>query len=154
MGTRNSGLWVITTSMTHEDLMGTVRWQQIRWFVYEREGGKCRICGRPGMDTHHLSYKYGFFNPQHIILVCRPCHLIWQGEDPDHLSPDHSLRPKLFEIAAIARSLGRTPDSFEQKVSQPPLPEWVIPMIASTRQVMADGVKRLLAAQAEQNAAE
>lgn len=132
--------------MTHEELMNTVQWQQVRWFVYDREGGKCRICGRPGMDTHHLSYKFGFFEPRAIILVCRPCHRIWQGEDPDHLSPDHALRPKLFQIAAIARSLRGL--SFGPKVcpANPTLwPEWARQMLPATQEVYVAEAKKLMA---------
>ena len=99
------------------------------------------------MDTHHLSYKFGFFEPRAIILVCRPCHLMWQGEDPDHLSPDHPLRPKLFQIAAIARSLQGT-RSVGPKIRSThpaPLPEWVRQMIPAVQEVYLSGVKQLLA---------
>ena len=130
--------------MNHADLMNTVRWQQIRWLIYDRDGGCCKICGRPGNDTHHLTYKFGFFEPRAIILVCRPCHLIWQGEDPEHLPPDHTLRPKLFQIAAIARSLGRTTHDFGAKVLRP-LPEWAHQMVPAVHALYVAGVKQLLA---------
>jgi hypothetical protein len=145
MGTQNSVLCVIDTDMTHEQLMNTVRWQQIRWFVYDRDGGMCRICGRPGMDTHHLSYKFGFFEPRAIILVGRPCHRIWQGKDPDHLSPDHSLRPKLLQIAAIARSLRGL--SFGPKVrpaNPTPWPECASQMLPATQEVYVAEAKKLM----------
>lgn len=133
--------------MKNEELMNSVQWQQVRWRVYDREGGMCKICGRPGIDTHHLSYKFGFYEPRAIILVCRPCHLIWQGEDPDHLSQDHPLRPKLFQIAAIARSLKGTTYTFGSKLqpSNPaPLPEWVRQMIPAAQEVYISAVKRFL----------
>lgn len=138
----------IDISMNNEELMKTARWQQIRWFVYDREGGICKICGRPGIDTHHLSYKYGFFEPRVIILVCRPCHLIWQGEDPDHLSPDHPLRSKLFQIATIARSLKGTTCTSGGKMqptSPADLPEWARQMMPAVEQVYISGVRKLMA---------
>lgn len=131
--------------MTHTDLMNTWQWQHVRWHVWDRDHGKCRICGSPGMDTHHLSYRLGFFNPRAIILVCRPCHLIWQGEDPAHLGSDHPLRSKLFQIAAISRSLGRTTETLNPKVSAP-LPDWLQPLFDSTRQVLIVEVRKMLAA--------
>lgn len=131
--------------MTHEELMNTVQWQRVRWFVYDRDGGLCRICGRPGIDTHHLSYKYGFFNPDTIILVCRPCHQIWQGDDPDHLSPDHALRPKLFEIAAIARSLKGLTFGLKVRPANPaPWPEWAKQMLPAVKEVYETEAKKLM----------
>ena len=146
IGTRNSVLWVINTYMKHEELMNTVQWQRVRWFVYDRDGGMCRICGCPGIDTHHLSYKFGFFEPRAIILVCRPCHQIWQGKDPDHLSSDHYWRSKLFRIAAIARSLRGL--SFDHKVrsaSPAPWPEWARQMLPAAQAVYAVEAKKLIA---------
>ena len=132
--------------MTHEELMNTVQWQRVRWFVYDRDGGMCRICGRPGMDTHHLSYKFGFFETRAIILVCRPCHLVWQGEDPEHLSPDHPLRPKLFQIAAIARSLRGIHFGPKVRTANPaPRPEWARQMLPAAQEVYAAESKKLMA---------
>lgn len=132
--------------MNNEELMNTARWQQIRWFVYDREGGMCKICGGPGMDTHHLSYKFGFFEPRVIILVCRPCHLIWQGEDPHHLSPNHALRPKLFRIAAIARSLRGLHFGPKVRPAHPaPWPEWARQMLPAVKEVHAAEAKKLMA---------
>lgn len=131
--------------MTHEELMNTTRWQQIRWFVYDRDGGMCRLCGRPGMDSHHLSYKFGFFEPSVIILVCRACHLIWQGEDPHHIKSDNSLRPKLFEIAAIARSLRGLHFGPKVRPANPtPWPEWARQMIPAAQEVYDAEAKKML----------
>ena len=93
--------------MEHNHLLESGHWQRLRWFVYERDEGRCVICGNPGTDTHHWNYSWGFFNPAAVSLVCRPCHRIWQGEAPDHLADEHELKPKLVRIAEIARALGR-----------------------------------------------
>ena len=92
--------------MNHKELLQTEEWQQVRDYVYEREEGQCLLCGAPGVDCHHLSYRFGFFNPDYIILVCRPCLLIWRGQDPNHLPDDNWRKPNLMKIAAICRSLG------------------------------------------------
>lgn len=97
----------INNGMDHKHLLESVRWQQLRWFVHERDEGRCVICGDPGSDTHHWTYQWGFFNPTAVSLVCRQCHQIWQGESPDHLADDHNLKPNLIRISEIARALGR-----------------------------------------------
>ena len=65
------------------------------------------ICGNPGSDVHHWTYRWGFFNPAAVSLVCRLCHRIWQGDVPDHLTGENELKPMLVRIAEIARALGR-----------------------------------------------
>lgn len=93
--------------MKYEELLQTDRWHRLREYVYERDHGRCTICGAPGRDTHHWTYNLGIFCPAAVVLVCRPCHLIWQGNDPDHLPDIHPVKPQLMEIARLARSLGR-----------------------------------------------
>ncbi|PQO27630.1 hypothetical protein C5Y96_19070 [Blastopirellula marina] len=91
--------------MQWRDLYDTEEWQRTREFVYERHGGKCHICGNPGRDTHHLRYDQGFYNPDYLILVCRPCHRIWQGDPPNHLPDSNHKKPALIRVAEIARAL-------------------------------------------------
>lgn len=91
--------------MRWDELYETERWQRTRERVYERDGGKCVICGAAGRDTHHLRYDRGFFNPDFLILVCRPCHKIWQGVPPNHIDEDHHLKPALVRIAEIAKAM-------------------------------------------------
>ena len=99
--------------MEYRQLLESARWQELRQFVYERDQGRCVICGNPGIDTHHWSYRFGFFNPAMVALVCRPCHRIWQGESPDHLDDENELKPLLIRVAEIARALGRRCHEFE-----------------------------------------
>jgi hypothetical protein len=93
--------------MNLKELMELDRWQRLRQIVYERDRSRCVICGNPGLDTHHWTYAWGYFNPATVSLLCRPCHLVWQGCDPSHLPEDHPLKPHLVEIATLARYLGR-----------------------------------------------
>lgn len=92
--------------MTYEDFLKTNQWQLFRQAIWEHYQGRCHICGGPGCDTHHLNYHHGLFNPRFVILVCRPCHLIWRGMNPTHLPDDHPGKAKLTRIAEIARALG------------------------------------------------
>lgn len=91
--------------MHWKELYETEEWQRTREFVFERHGGACHICGAPGCDTHHLRYDRGFHNTNYLILVCRPCHRIWQGNPPNHLTDDNHLKPALIRIAEIAQAL-------------------------------------------------
>lgn len=93
--------------VNHNALLDSERWNDLRQEIHDRDKGRCLICGAPGVDAHHWTYRYGFFCPWAITLVCRECHLTWQGEDPHHLPHDHPLRPQMFRVAEIARHLGR-----------------------------------------------
>lgn len=93
--------------INHNALLATEQWQRVREYVYRRDHGRCFICGSPGRDAHHWSYDWGFFDPDLISLLCRPCHLIWQGRNPDHLPDDHPMKADLLRIAYLSRCLGR-----------------------------------------------
>jgi hypothetical protein len=92
--------------MTYEDFLKADQWLLFRDVVWEHYGGRCQICGGPGDDVHHLTYRHGLFKPRTVQLLCRPCHEIWCGRDPDHLSDSDPRKPKFVQIARIARSLG------------------------------------------------
>lgn len=92
--------------MDYNDFLKTDQWQLLRKAIWEHYDGKCHICNAPGDDVHHWSYSHGLFNPRTVILVCRRCHLVWRGEDPEHLDDDHPWKPTGFHIAHLARCLG------------------------------------------------
>ncbi|MCH7688712.1 MAG: hypothetical protein IH899_18850 [Planctomycetes bacterium] len=91
--------------MTYLEFLRTERWKHFRDEMWDRDKGTCRICGAPGRDVHHWTYSYGLLNPDTVYVVCRPCHEIWQGKEPDHLPDDHWFRPQLMRIAEIVRHL-------------------------------------------------
>jgi hypothetical protein len=91
--------------MTYEEFLRCDQWQLFRQVIWEHHQGKCSICGAPGEDVHHARYDAGLFNPRWVTLLCRPCHLIYRGRDPDHVPDDHPLKPKLKRAAQIARAL-------------------------------------------------
>ena len=93
--------------MDYRAVLQSERWQEVRRFVWARDTNRCVICGDAGSDCHHWSYEWGLFNPHLVSLLCRPCHQVWQGQNPDHLDNDHELKPKLIRVAEIARHLGR-----------------------------------------------
>ena len=42
-----------------------------------RDGGKCRFCGQPGIESHHIvgrTYQGTTFLPENRLFLCRQCH--------------------------------------------------------------------------------
>jgi len=52
-------------------------WKRKRYVVMKRDKGKCRFCGSPATEVHHL--KYAKNNPgrepiEYLVSVCKRCH--------------------------------------------------------------------------------
>jgi hypothetical protein len=82
---------------------------EFREAVFERDGGKCVVCGQPGQDAHHLMERRlwddGGYHLDNGVTLCGECHKLaeattldpaslrqWAGIEkvllPDHLYPD------------------------------------------------------------------
>ena len=50
--------------------------REARRFVKARDKGKCRCCGKPGRDVHHLMFRSqgGDHDPNNLALLCQRCH--------------------------------------------------------------------------------
>lgn len=48
----------------------------VRVEVKRRDKGKCRCCGKPGTDLHHILYRArgGRDEASNLITLCRSCH--------------------------------------------------------------------------------
>jgi hypothetical protein len=46
-------------------------------FVKTRDKGKCRACGKPGNQAHHLVYRShgGSDRPENLVWCCARCHV-------------------------------------------------------------------------------
>ena len=56
---------------------GTVAWRRLRLKIIERDGWRCRKCGRPGqLHVHHLQPVHlgGSDAPENLVTWCRSCH--------------------------------------------------------------------------------
>lgn len=62
--------------------MASPRWAVVRQQVFDRDDGKCRICGcKENLQCHHIRYQNDsgendFFNKRWLVTLCRPCHKI------------------------------------------------------------------------------
>ena len=58
-------------------LFGTFIWSVMRDCVLERDEHKCRICGRPASEVHHIrpkSFGGSKYDPRNLVCLCNPCH--------------------------------------------------------------------------------
>jgi len=92
--------------MDYQDFLNCDQWALFRQVIFEHYDGRCFVCNAPAEQIHHLNYRHGLFNPRTVIPVCRPCHEIWRGRDPTHLSDQHPELWRYKEIARLARCLG------------------------------------------------
>lgn len=81
----------------HDKMFNDKRWPAIKAFVWQRDGGLCRVCKREGIEAgvddgyiksgfacHHVipfesakskaEMERLFFDVNNIILVCKDCH--------------------------------------------------------------------------------
>ena len=58
--------------------LNTPRWRRLRLFVFDRDGWRCRSCGRPGrLECDHVrpvSQGGDEWDPSNLQTQCRPCH--------------------------------------------------------------------------------
>ncbi|MDA9856588.1 hypothetical protein N9D23_00585 [Rubripirellula sp.] len=88
-----------------KQILETEKWRQFRDQIWERDQGKCRLCGGEGHDLHLDTMKMGPFDPCFAKVVCRPCHEVWLGYPPEHLPDDNPFKDQLVELAERVRLL-------------------------------------------------
>jgi 5-methylcytosine-specific restriction endonuclease McrA len=69
-------MWVLRRARYHAYLR-TSDWWSIRTAVMIRDKFRCRYCGRPAWEVHHVSYAHIFHEREHLddlLAVCRGCH--------------------------------------------------------------------------------
>lgn len=59
-----------------EEVMDYWGWKFVRDLVAKRDNHTCRLCGRAGVEVHHILPKSegGADNPINLILLCNICH--------------------------------------------------------------------------------
>lgn len=55
--------------------------QKMRRVVYERDGGRCVLCGAIASDVHHIVFRsqMGTNAADNLVCLCRECHAIAHG---------------------------------------------------------------------------
>ena len=64
-------------------------WQSVRSFCLIRDRYKCRICGKPAEEVHHIKHISPnnildikvTLNPDNLISICKDCHFKQHGID-------------------------------------------------------------------------
>ena len=73
------------TSAERRKLYGTQQWKRLRKAAVERDGWRCKVCGKAGrLEVHHIrSPFYGgpMWDIENLRTVCRPCH--WKAHHAD-----------------------------------------------------------------------
>ena len=51
-------------------------WKKVSAAVKARDRSRCRLCGMPGTDCHHIEFRSrgGKDEASNLVLVCRHCH--------------------------------------------------------------------------------
>lgn len=51
------------------------QWKALRYYVIQREHGRCQYCGGKAESAHHVSYREGIIcRPELLRAICWPCH--------------------------------------------------------------------------------
>lgn len=55
--------------------------QKMRRVVYERDGGRCVLCGAIASDVHHIVFRsqMGTNAEDNLVCLCRECHAMAHG---------------------------------------------------------------------------
>jgi 5-methylcytosine-specific restriction enzyme A len=95
--TRRPGKWALQRR----------EWQAVRHAVLERDGWRCRHCGRRGrLEVHHTKRVADFpehaFNPHLCLTLCPPCHTIETNRELGN-KPDPERQAWRKAVAALAK---------------------------------------------------
>ena len=87
----------------HHAKLDARRWAAVRLEVFNRDGWRCRACGKPGrLEAHHeppLRAGADPYDPAGIKTLCRGCHIA--RHRPDAMTPGRL--DWLREVERIAR---------------------------------------------------
>ena len=78
----------------YHQLLDARRWTLTRRQVFDRDGWRCRECGKAGrLECHHvvaLERGGAPFEVDNVIALCRGCHLAEHADERDRLHPDRA----------------------------------------------------------------
>lgn len=63
---------------SYEEFLQSDYWQQVRYWILERDGHTCQSCGAMiRLEVHHLTYEHHgeeHLHPEDLVTLCRDCH--------------------------------------------------------------------------------
>lgn len=90
--------------------------------VFKRDNHKCRVCGKPAVDAHHITDRHELPNGGYVlsngVSLCEPCHI---SAGPVE-GPMGHFKPPVYTAEYFYKMIG---SSFEQayKDSEALMPE-------------------------------
>ena len=78
----DAGYWLFSLQWHDPLLIAVQRYMNVigtdmncaRAEVRERDKYRCRMCGEPGKQVHHVDYDEGNNDPSNLVTLCRFCH--------------------------------------------------------------------------------
>ena len=70
-----------TRQRNYKSYLGLPRWKAKRETIMKKSGGKCRICGAPATEVHHVNYeRRGKERLTDLTALCRECHELYHAK--------------------------------------------------------------------------
>jgi hypothetical protein len=92
---------------TYQEYLKSDLWKQIRAKVLLRDGGLCRLCGKPASCVHHQSYVLNVMSGERLddlYSVCDPCHLLVEFASDGKKRPFKKVTSEFSRRLTLARS--------------------------------------------------
>ena len=69
--------------MNRRKKLDNVLYARTRKWAYERDNGRCVLCGAPASEVHHIVFRsqMGLSNLKNLAFLCRDCHNKAHGVD-------------------------------------------------------------------------
>lgn len=75
--------------MSYSDYLQTDYWKKVRKYVIERDGCKCKLCGKGEEDgtilhVHHRTYEHRGDEmnfPEDLVTLCKDCHSVYHKKE-------------------------------------------------------------------------
>ena len=70
-----------TRQRNYKSYLGSPRWKEKRDIIMKKSGGKCRVCGAPATEVHHVNYqRRGKERLTDLTALCRDCHQLYHAK--------------------------------------------------------------------------
>ena len=86
--------------------------QEVRQFVFERDGGRCQVCGEEATEIHHLDHTLseGVNEAPNLQAICAPCHRKETMSRFKPAGPEHRRMAAVYQLRIRSREPSRLSD--------------------------------------------